>query len=381
MQYLSPAFFRVSTVLLACILASQLTACGSDADPLATATAGELRTSSALPDAGVAPVKAASTDASVQTGTTETVVAASNVGTSSVAPGTTTVNTPAISSSDPRVVYWVDPRKGFADLRKWGPVTQVHGPNMMLADVAEPGIIGAGSDYAFSRVSDPLDSRRAAFRHRLSGTFPTWGNAGARRSEISANWSNDGTNVTRGVDYWIAFAVKFDPDMFGSGNSGASLVDFHQVPDSGEAWLPSSLSMYAGEDNISFVVRWDSAQPSIPLNPPSQTLWRETSPSTTEWHRFVMKVRLHWDPARKPYVRVWRSIGDAPLQQIVSYDGPNDYNNNAAYIPQKFGLYRWDSWTGKPTRTIYTKGYYVIKDGTGSPTIDAQSMLHLLNGI
>ena len=345
---------------LVCMLLAQLAACGGSGYFVALAEAAE-----------------SATTASAKTGLAPTVADASKA---APTPSTSTLSAsePTLSSTDSRVVYWIDPRLSFGDLRPWGPSTQIYGNNRSLADVAEPGIIGSGTDYALSRVTDPLDSSKAAFRHRIAGAFPTWGSVGARRSEITANWSNDGTNVTRGTDYWVAFAFKFEPDMFGSGNGGVSLMDFHQVPDKGEGWLPSSLRMYGGDNNISFVVRWDSAQPTPSSGLPSKTLWSESSPSTAVWQRFVMKMRLHWDPAQKPYVKVWRSVGDAPLQQIVNYEGPNDYNNIAPYIPQKFGLYRWDSWAGKSTRTMYTKGFYVIKDQIGTPALDEQSVLNLL---
>ncbi len=294
---------------------------------------------------------------------------------------TVTVSTATLSSTDPRVAYWVSPQLKFADLRRFDPVTQISGQNQHLADVTEPGIIGLGSDYTFSRVTDPLNVNKYAYRHRLSGSFPTWGSADSRRSEISANWSSDGTNVLRGVDYWMAFAVKFEPDMFVPGNGEVSLLDFHQVPDSGEAWLPSSFSMYAGENNIRFSKSWDVGQPTISSNPPFKNLWNETAPTTTEWQYFVMKAKIHWDVNQGPYIKIWRAVGNGPLVQIANDTGPNDYNNLTPYIPQKFGMYRWDAWAGQPTRTIFTKGFYMAKDQPGTPTLSAESMYALLKQI
>jgi hypothetical protein len=179
----------------------------------------------------------------------------------------------------------------------------------------------------------------------------------------------------------MAFAIKFDPDMFGTGNGSASLMEFHQVPDPGENWIPSGLNMYAGENSISFSVRWDTSQPSIAKNPAQKTIWSESAPSTTQWHWIVMKFRMHWDVAQKPYVTIWRAVGDGPLKQLVDYHGPIEFNNVTPYIPQKFGIYRWDSWSGKPTRTMYTKGAYVFKVGAGTPAVNEQSLLEMLRQI
>jgi hypothetical protein len=359
-------------------LAWQLTGCGSDGDPIATSEASEIRTSDATVSTAEAPAKPAPTaDPTVASAGTQV----SSAEPSATTNATTSAPTAILTSSDARVVWWIDPRKPFADLKKWKGITQIHGPNQRLEELPEPGVIGSGTDYAFSRGVDPLDSTKAAFRHRIGNSFPTWGTVGARRSEVSANWSSDGTNTLRGVEYWMAFAIKFDPDMFGTGNGSASLMEFHQVPDPGENWIPSGLNMYAGENSISFSVRWDTSQPSIAKNPAQKTIWSESAPSTTQWHWIVMKFRMHWDVAQKPYVTIWRAVGDGPLKQLVDYHGPIEFNNVTPYIPQKFGIYRWDSWSGKPTRTMYTKGAYVFKVGAGTPAVNEQSLLEMLRQI
>lgn len=361
---------RSGTMLGVCLVSVALSACGSGGggvDEAALGLGGAVEAGVSIPVDKMGAIVAnpsAATSNSLQPPTEKPLSSESSPA--------------SIAASDPRVIYWIDPRLSFADQRKWGAATQISGPNKLLADVREPGVIGAGSDYALSRVTDPVDSNRTAFRHRIASSFPTWGNEGARRSEISADWSTNGATVMRGVEYWVAFAFKFDPDMFGSGNGSVELLDFHQVPDSGENWLPSSFAMYGGENGISFVTRWDQGQPTIGVNPPSKTLWSETGTSTGQWHRFVMKMKLHWDPAQKPYIQIWRAVGDGPMQQIVDYSGPNDYRNDAPYVPQKYGLYRWDSWSGKATRTLYTKGLLVMKNEGGAPALDQNVLMETL---
>ena len=281
--------------------------------------------------------------------------------------------------SDPRVVYWLDPRQPFADMRRWNAVSQVAGPNRALADVSEPGIVGAGADYALSRVTDPLDPTRAAFRHRLSPAFPMWGNT--YRSEISANWSNDGTTIVQGVDYWIAWSVKLEPDLVQPGAGEVSLLDFHVVPDAGDTQNNSPFHLFVNDNVWRLVSLTNPGAQTLKEQTVLTTLWRESAPATDQWHRFVMKARFHWDPARSPYIRIYKAVGGGPLQLIVSREGPNAFNDQARYLPQKFGLYRWDPWVGSPTRTLYSKGLFVLRDGAGSTTLDEQAMLALLNRI
>jgi hypothetical protein len=293
------------------------------------------------------------------------------------APATVAV---APANTDPRVIYWVDPRMNFSSMRKWSPIRQVVKPNGQLADTSEPGILGSSDDFTLSRVVDPVAPTKAAFRHRISNRFPTWDGA-TFRSEVSANWSNDGTNVTRGVDYWMAWAIKLDPDMLQAGNGSASLLDFHAVNDPGDTQRVSSFSMYAGEGGWNFTVKWNPNAVTLAGDTQSATVWRETGPSTSQWHKFVFKVRFHWDPAQRPYMRIWRAVGDGPLVQIVNRDGPNSYNDQATFIPQKFGIYRWDPWSGSTNRTAFTKGFFVLRDEAGSTPLNEGAMLSLLNQI
>lgn len=284
-----------------------------------------------------------------------------------------------LQSGDPRVVYWVDPRMPFAALAPWRPMRQVAGPNGMLADVAEPGIPGAGGDWALLRTVDPLDARRAAYRHRISADFPMWGQTW--RSEITANWTDDGTNVTRGVDYWIAWAVKLEPDTVSAGAGEISLLDFHVVPDPGDTQNNSPFHLFLNEGALRFMSLWNPDAVTLKSRTRLLHLWREDGVATDRWHWFVMKARFHWDAAEGPYLQIWRAVGDGPPVQIAARTGPNAFNDRAPFLPQKFGLYRWDPWTGAPTRTLYSKGFYVLRDLPGDPPLDVHALLALLRSI
>ncbi len=282
--------------------------------------------------------------------------------------------------SDPRVVYWVDPRLPFAELRRWGPVRQAGGPNAELADVDEPGIPGADGDHTLSRVADPLDRRRKAFRHRIAPAFPAWTD-GTWRSEITANWSDDGSNVVRGVDYWIGFAIKFDEDILAADSGEASLLDFHVVPDAGDRNHTSPFHLFINNGTLRIQSLSNPDAMTDARDSANRKLWQEENPGSTAWHYFVMQVRFHWDEGKGPYLRVWKAKGKGPLKRIVDHAGPNAYNDKACYLPQKFGLYRWDEFSGGPTRTIHTKGLYVLLDRPGTPKLSPRTLLALLREI
>ena len=111
------------------------------------------------------------------------------------------------------------------------------------------------------------------------------------------------------------------------------------------------------------------------------TLWSESNPDKNVWHKFVMKVRFHWDARQGPCIQIWRAKGTGAPVMIVNRSGPNCYNDKAVYIPQKFGLYKWDSWGSTTSRTMYHKGYYILRAAPGTPTLDVNSMFELLNQI
>ncbi|HRO60655.1 MAG TPA: heparin lyase I family protein [Burkholderiaceae bacterium] len=284
----------------------------------------------------------------------------------------------APTRSDPRVAYWVDPRLSFSSHRKWGPVKQVSGRNTELWTVSEPGVVGRGSDYALSRVKDPLSTGKSAFRHRIASNFPKWGSTW--RSEISANWSTDGTNVIRGNEYWMAWAVKFNSDMLQSNSGEASILDFHVVPDSHDSNGTSPFHLFVRNGTMRIQSLSNPNSVTKAAQSTNRKLW-EQSNAGDKWHYFVMKARFHWDNSKKPYIQIWKATGTGSLVKIVDHAGPNAYNDKATYLPQKFGLYRYDGWSGPSTRTMYSKGFYVLRATSGTPALNEQSMLALLKGV
>lgn len=382
----STTLFKPAPVVLAAAILLQ--ACGgSDGDFADTATMSESSTEVAsiedtalLPDMYSEVERESAADTALYADTTALLFAdlpdeGAEAGASQVEKATVVAPT----RSDPRVAYWVDPRLTFSSHRKWGPVKQVSGRNTELYTVSEPGVVGRGSDYALSRVKDPLNSSKSAFRHRIASNFPKWGDTW--RSEISANWSTDGTNVIRGNEYWMAWAVKFNSDMLQSNSGEASILDFHVVPDAHDSNPHSPFHLFVRNGTMRIQSKSNPSYVTNTRQSVDRKLWEQSNPGADKWHYFVMKARFHWDNGKKPYIRIWKATGNGSLVKIVDHAGPNAYNDKATYLPQKFGLYRWDKWSGPSTRTMYSKGFYVLRATSGTPTLNEQSMLALLKGV
>ena len=136
---------------------------------------------------------------------------------------------------------------------------------------------------------------------------------------------------------------------------------------------------------VLFVLRivslWNADAVTLKRDTRLRELWSERGPALDRWHWFAMKARFHWDDAAQPYLQIWRAVGDEPPMLIASRQGPNAFNDRAPFLPQKFGLYRWDPWTGAPTRTLYSKGFYVLRDLPGATPLDEHAMIALLRSI
>lgn len=281
-----------------------------------------------------------------------------------------------LNKSDARATYWVDPREAFAS-HTTGGVAQIANPGIELFDVSEPGV-ARDADYTLLRTDDPIATGHKAFRHRIDPSWDTWSGP-TWRSEIIANWSSAPSNVHRGIEYWIGFAYKLEADIAAAGTGEHSLLDFHVVADAGDSNPYSPFHFYIKDGDWRIHSRYNANAVTNAGQSTVQDIWTENSPSSADWHYFAMNVLFHWDAAEDPFIRIWRAVGDAAPTQIVDHESPNCYNDEADFMPQKFGIYRWDAFTGQ--RTVFTKGFYVFEAGAGVEPLNQNTIIGLLRSI
>lgn len=279
--------------------------------------------------------------------------------------------------NDPRKVYWIDPRRSFPASASPALSQIAEYPNRPLNKLREPGVLGAGDEYTFRRVADPLDPRRAAFMHRIKPVYPTWSRGNTWRSEVSAPGQNDGHNVVRGQEYWMAYAFNPQADMMGRGPV-ASILDVHAA-DGTRNMGPSPISVLLGGGGITLIRSWNPDFNGS--NRRSQNYPLPVEPQ--RWNYLIFNFKVHWDESQGPFLKVWAASGDGQPARLIDVQGPLGYNETPPQTAQKFGLYRWDPWDGDPnqSRTLYTKGLYLFKAGPGQPPLDEHSMLALLRSI
>jgi hypothetical protein len=289
-----------------------------------------------------------------------------------------------LSNSDPRTLWWVDPRRAWANqIPDASLFREVSGPNGPARDIPEPGLVGASGDMTLSRGADPSDPSRMAFRHRLARDFPLHPNR-AYRSLLTQSWASDGTEVKRDVEYWVGYSVRLEADAV-NGGPGLGLLGFHAVPSPWRVGYVSPVGMSFWGSQFQFIANWaySPIDPSAGVTGQRRTLASHPARPGV-WYDFVFNFRIG-SSVDSGMWRIWvRERGTNVVQQIANYAGPLGYGlYNEDKYPQTFGLYSWDvPWAGQSqTATSYTKGLYIFRAGAGTPAMGVDSVMALLSSM
>ena len=304
-------------------------------------------------------------------------------------PSYDTVSATAPSANDSRVINWVDPNIPWAQ-QPYPPspgsttymqVSDTWNAGRLIQDVPEPGIIGAGSDYTFSRVTDPSNGAKKAILHRNRNDFPRWGQT--HRS----SYSGGGGNMLDGVDYWIAFALRIDSSWTTGSNTMGVLDVHHNNWENGPygrvtnfPWAPFSFNVFS-DRSYTIQVHGCYQIGGTQANITSTQLHNSGVVTAGDWHKFAIRARFATSWAQQPRVTVWRKINSGSIVQLASRDDvPISYYDvpaNTHYL--KTGLYQWDATAND--RTTYTKGVMMLREAAGTPTLDQTSIIALVDSL
>ena len=332
---------------------------------------------------------------STKTGATDVLALSADLdSTSSVSLGTITFTAPSldtttqvISKNDARVIAWVDPTYAWAS-QPYPPspggfmatqISDTWNAGRIIQEIPEPGIIGSGSEYTFQRLADPSNGSKYAILHRNKTGYPLWGTT-ARSSYTTVPFLD-------GADYWIAFAFRVDSSWTTGGN-WMGLFDIHQNNwDTGPYNRPSifpraplSLDSRA-VSGYTLTARGCYVPNGTVADMVETTLLNVTGATAGDWHKLVMKVRMATAASQAPAIQVWRKINSGTMTQVVDrsgiplgfYDCPPDTHY------AKPGLYQWDATIAD--RTTYTKGFFMLRDLPGTPTLSADAMMSILDNV
>ena len=280
-----------------------------------------------------------------------------------------------ISNSDPRWVWELDPK------RPWGELTTYRGnrqvTNLALTQFTNAGALPTndGTNQIYERVLDPLSSGEFVYRNQLRydrAAGSGW-SAGTWRSEIS----NTNMEPVWGTEYWSVCAVLLSDD-FAASTPSINIWEYHVPSPNVTPVGISPVTMFAGP-TFSFSIRYNASLPSGANDYTTGATWSATA-TRNVWHYFVMHFKLGADSTSN-FFRLWHKNGTGALNQVVNYTGRIGYDaaTSARYNYAKHGLYAW-SWDGSnPTRTMHSKGFRIIEASAGTPTIDENEMLALMD--
>jgi hypothetical protein len=292
------------------------------------------------------------------------------------------------SSSDPRVISWVDPNLPWAS-QPYPPspgstmvlqVSNTWNAAYIVQQVPEPGIIGSGSEYTFSRVADPSNGAKMAILHRTKSGYERWGST-YRSSYAQGNYMRDATS------YWVAFAMRIDSSWSNGGNNMGLFDVHHNNWDTGPygrpsnfPWAPFSIN---AEGGLAYIIRVHGCYTvgGTQANITSTTLHSSGTVTAGDWHKIVVRIRLGRGWGDAPAVTVWRKINSGSVSQLANrsdvpisyYDVPADTH----YM--KSGMYQWDE--PPSDRTMYTKGVMMFQDLAGTPTLTETALMALLDSL
>lgn len=246
---------------------------------------------------------------------------------------------------------------------------------------ATNGVTGNDSLARFTKVADPMDVGRKAYKMELKqGDLTTSG------LRIEFSHGGTGLSFSRGKDYWAALAFhtpsswkEVDKDLVGNSNAQhdeTCLFQMHDVADGGDTnnHQPNMAMIVhgggAGQPELSqmyFTIRDNPAASSNANSDTFRTVWSESNYPADEWQYWIFNFRLHWDDTYEPFFKAWRRVGyDSDYVQLIDDAHANQYNNTADDY-QKHGMYYYaNEWSGGVTaRTLYSKGLYsFVDDGT-----------------
>jgi hypothetical protein len=271
------------------------------------------------------------------------------------------------------VITSLDPRRPFSVNTYWG--LEVVGLTAALRDVKESGV-SHDNTLSYGKVADPDDASKRAFLYRISATDPL-DRFGSIRTE-AGSWTTT-TSIVRGAEVWILWALRL-PDLAGSSpNEGQCVFQLHMTAD-GTEHNPSFAVFYSGGNTLTVRGSYNLFSPVDDNRSVDQIWFKESGTPVNQWQYFVMHTRRSWDSGVRPFVKIWRSVGDGAPVLLTDRTGPNAYRTTNPREFMKEGMYHWGGqrFDGPQSRTRYSKGVHAF---THQPEHSMETMLQFLKSI
>lgn len=286
----------------------------------------------------------------------------------------------SIPESDAGTLVYVVPSKNLIEAADYDALSQVSTfPNPSFSTLTEPGVIGAGNQYTFSRVTDPADPSKKAFRHFLAPNFPVWAPSYVASGALDPTWRSEiaiGTEAhspaNGGGAVIIGIRRMFGADLVAGGS--ASIFDAH-APDGDQNIGPGPLSLLVGSGNMRLYRAYNTTLDGSSSN--GKVLdWFDYTYVAGVWYDIIFEVKFDWNVSNSPYLRMHVAVDGGPVTKVYDSASPVQpgaaanligYRHSGSFstgYKLKSGLYAFYSFTG--TMTSHGKGILCWLTATGA---------------
>jgi hypothetical protein len=181
---------------------------------------------------------------------------------------------------------------------------------------------------SISNVSSPARVGKGALKISCSDV----------RAELKGNGAG-GPNKPEWKERWFAVSVYIPNDFKGNPKGSAMFLQIHERPDDCENWRSPPLNFSMRGDEMWITVKWEPKACSPPSAPEKQ-IWKDSaSKYKGRWSDWVLHTI--WSYKEDGLTEAW-----VDGKKVVTYRGPNAYNDSKEYY-WKSGMYK--RWSGNVT--------------------------------
>lgn len=286
----------------------------------------------------------------------------------------------AILKTDPRVKWWVSAEELSASSSA---IAHTHAGavggvanNVNIQDIPVGGLVDGNGNIVIKRVADPTDATRWCYQMRHGSGWPLWNGLGKTEILSSGNGA-DGQSYMIPQQVWFALEWCVASDATDGGN----VFDFHNSdtsPSQGTMIAYSAINGFHYGVGSSWGVNFSYNDHAATVN--DDRITRTASMgrlNALEWNFLIGQFKASSDPAQGPFVRLWARQGNGTLQLKYESQLPIGYKYHDLNQYQKFGVYLGAI---SHTQTQYYRGFVILNDTAGTPTITADEMLTVFGG-
>lgn len=246
---------------------------------------------------------------------------------------------------------------------KWIWSLECAGKVLGATAVPDAGLFGTADSgneetLRFGKTADPLAAARQVLMFKARRDDPKL--AGAPRCEMTFSPTQAG-RLPVGQDFWFAFGLHLPG--WKTSSDEQIIAQWHQA--NGSVPLNPFFAISVQGDGVRFQARQDGSESVSKATVAQPIDFLAPGLPIKNWAYFVVKARISPDPAKRPFLQVWRNGA-----LLLNYSGPLGYNISSSAPFAKIGHYHWidssNPWPASiPSRTVMFRAPTFVEDDAG----------------